>query len=84
MNALTSLRLLIGRDPTIRPVERVAKRRLKVLHGGEFISYLNTTLGITRLEAVRQEQNQLLQEASAILGNKFKAERSGVARSHLW
>lgn len=29
---------------------------------------------LTRLEAIRQEQNQLLQEASAILGNKFKAE----------
>ncbi|MEG4324843.1 hypothetical protein QUB37_17505 [Microcoleus sp. AT3-A2] len=27
-----------------------------------------------RLEAIREEQNQLLQEASAILGNKFKAE----------
>jgi len=49
MNALTSLRRLIGRDPTIRPVERVAKRRLKVLHGGEFISYLDTTLGMTKV-----------------------------------
>ncbi|MEG4988517.1 hypothetical protein QUB08_22445 [Microcoleus sp. BR0-C5] len=29
---------------------------------------------LTRLEAIREEQNQLLQEASAILGNKFKAE----------
>ncbi|MBD1828358.1 hypothetical protein NDI47_22635 [Microcoleus vaginatus GB1-A2] len=29
---------------------------------------------LARLEAIRQEQNQLLQEASAILGNKFKAE----------
>ncbi|MEG3922081.1 hypothetical protein QUA07_23640 [Microcoleus sp. T3_A4] len=29
---------------------------------------------LTRLETIRQEQNQLLQEASAILGNKFKAE----------
>ncbi|MEG3833123.1 MULTISPECIES: hypothetical protein [unclassified Microcoleus] len=29
---------------------------------------------LTRLEAIRQEQNQLLQEASAILGNKFKAK----------
>ncbi|MEG4024749.1 hypothetical protein [Microcoleus sp. S13C4] len=29
---------------------------------------------LTRLEGIRQEQNQLLQEASAILGNKFKAE----------
>lgn len=29
---------------------------------------------LTRLEAIRQEQNQLLQEASAILGNQFKAE----------
>ena len=84
MKALTSLRLLIGRDPTIRPVERVAKLRLKVLHGREFISYLEAILGITRLEAIRQEQNQLLQEASAILGKQFKAERSGVARSHLW
>ena len=74
MNALTSLRLLIGRDPTIRPVERVAKRRLKVLHGGEFISYLDTTLGMTRLEAIRQEQSQLLQEALAILGKQLNAE----------
>lgn len=60
MNALTSLRLLIRRDPTIRPVERVAKRRFKVLHDGEFISYLDATLGMTRLEAIRQEQNQPL------------------------
>ncbi|MEG4859630.1 hypothetical protein QUB75_18925 [Microcoleus sp. K1-B6] len=29
---------------------------------------------LARLEAIREEQNQLLQEASAILGNKFKAE----------
>ncbi len=29
---------------------------------------------LTRLEAIRQEQNQLLQEASAILDNQFKAE----------
>ena len=29
---------------------------------------------LTRLEAIREEQNQLLQEASAILGNKFKSE----------
>ena len=29
---------------------------------------------LTRLEAIRQEQNQLLQEASAILSNKIKAE----------
>jgi hypothetical protein len=29
---------------------------------------------VARLEAIRQEQNQLLQEASAILGNKLKAE----------
>ncbi|WP_242721810.1 hypothetical protein [Microcoleus vaginatus] len=29
---------------------------------------------LIRLEAIQQEQNQLLQEASAILGNKFKAE----------
>jgi len=55
MNALTSLRLLIGRDPAIRPVERVAaKRRFRVLHDGEFISYWEAILGITRLEAVRQ------------------------------
>jgi hypothetical protein len=39
---------------------------------------------LTRLEAIRQEQNQLLQEASAILGKQFNAERSGVTRSHLW
>ena len=85
MKALTSLRRLIGRDPAIRPVERVAaKRRFRVLHDGEFISYLEAILGITRLEAVRQEQNQLLQEASAILGKQLNAERSGVARSHLW
>ena len=74
MKALTSLRLLIGRDPAIRAVERVAKRRLKVLHGGEFISYLDTSLGMTRLEAIRQEQSQLLQEASAILGKQLNAE----------
>jgi hypothetical protein len=29
---------------------------------------------LTRLEAIQQEQNQLLQEASAILSNKIKAE----------
>lgn len=29
---------------------------------------------LARLEPIREEQNQLLQEASAILGNKFKAE----------
>ncbi|MEG4275420.1 MULTISPECIES: hypothetical protein [unclassified Microcoleus] len=29
---------------------------------------------LTRLETIRQEQNQLLQEASAILSNKIKAE----------
>ena len=29
---------------------------------------------LTRLEAIRQEQNQLLQEASAILGKQFNAE----------
>ena len=29
---------------------------------------------LARLEVIREEQNQLLQEASAILGNKFKAE----------
>ena len=60
--------------PSIRPVERVAKRRLKVLHDGEFISYLDTTLGMTRLEANLQEQSQLLQEASAILGKQFNAK----------
>jgi len=74
MNALTSLSLLIRRAPTIRPVERVAKRRLKVLHDGEFISCLDTTLGMTRLEAIRQEQSQLLQEALAILGKQLNAE----------
>ena len=29
---------------------------------------------LTRVEVIRQEQNQLLQEASAILSNKIKAE----------
>ena len=29
---------------------------------------------LTRLEAIRQEQNQLLQEASAILAQQFNAE----------
>ncbi|WP_333200027.1 hypothetical protein [Microcoleus sp. S28C3] len=45
-----------------------------MLHDGEFISYLQAILGMARLEAIRQEQNQLLQEASAILGKQFKAE----------
>lgn len=39
---------------------------------------------LTRLEAIRQEQNQLLQEASAILAQQFNAEWERVARSPLW